>query len=132
MSNLVDHARRELETLGYDRETISGFLNVIQAFDEMGHSGGSASIAIPTINDLLQYKNLSPLTDDPDEWMYHDEGVWGEKGGIWQNTRNGKAFSKDGGKTYTLTDDPKDISGVKPIHTSFEKIAVEVEDSDGN
>jgi hypothetical protein len=68
----------------------------------MGHSGGSASVAIPTINALLQFKNLRPLTNDPKEWVHHGEEIWGEKGGIWQNERNAEAFSKDGGKTYYL------------------------------
>ena len=43
------------------------------------------------------------LTDDPDEWQYHDETVWGAKGGIWQNRRDPSAFSTDGGKTYYFT-----------------------------
>lgn len=64
MSNLVKHARRELELIGEDPEFIKGYLKVIQAFADMGHSGGSASVAIPTINELLQFNNLSPLIDD--------------------------------------------------------------------
>jgi hypothetical protein len=121
MSNLVEHARRELTLLGYDQETLDGFLNVIQAFADMHHSGGSASIAIPTICELLQFKNLSPLTDDPAEWMRIDPEVWGEPGGIWQNRRNGEAFSSDGGKTYTLLSDAKDPNGNKPVYTSVVK-----------
>lgn len=121
MSNLVEHARRELTAIGYDEDTMSGFINVVQAFAEMGHSGGSASIAIPTINELLQFKNLSPLTNDPEEWVHHTEEQWGEPGGVWQNIRNGGAFSIDGGRTYTMLDDPKDHAGKKPIYTSAEK-----------
>jgi hypothetical protein len=121
MSNLVEHARRELTALNYDQETLDGFLNVIQAFADMGHSGGSASVAIPTLNELLQFKNLSPLTNDPAEWIHIAEEVWGEHGGVWQNVRNGTAFSSDGGKTYTRLDDPKDGNGNKPIYTSVIK-----------
>lgn len=117
MSNLVEHARRELELIGEDPEVISGLLNVVQAFADMGHSGGSASIAIPMINQLLQFKPLSPLTDDPEDWFYHGEEIWGEPGGIWQNRRNSEAFSKDGGKTYyLLSDNDRSI-----IHASYEK-----------
>lgn len=121
MSNLVEHARRELTALNYDQETLDGFLNVIQAFADMGHSGGSASIAIPTLNELLQFKNLSPLTNDPNEWIHIAEEMWGEADGVWQNIRNGKAFSKDGGKTYTMLDDPKDEYGNTPVYTSVVK-----------
>lgn len=105
MSNLITHARRELELLGEDEETIKGYLTMIAAFSEMGHSGGSASVFIPTISRLLWHKNLTPLTNDPAEWIHHDESTWGEPGGIWQNNRDSSAFSKDGGKSYYLQSD---------------------------
>ena len=100
MSNLVNHAKRELELVGEDPETIEGLLKVIQAFADMGHSGGSAAVAVPMINDLLQFKNLTPLTNDPEEWIEVGDD-------IWQNRRNPEAFSKDGGRSYILlsTDD---------------------------
>lgn len=94
MSNLVDHARRELEMIGEDPEVIDGYLRIIQAFADMHPSGGMASVMIPTLNELLQFKNLKPLTNNPDEWIDH--------GGIWQNARNSEAFSTDGGETYYL------------------------------
>lgn len=100
-SNLVVHARRELALLGEEPETINGYLKVIQAFSDMEHSGGSASIAIPTINALLQYKNLKPLTDDPKEWADVADATETAPA-IWQNVRNSEAFSNDGGKTYYL------------------------------
>ena len=101
-SNLMIHARRELELLGEEPEIVEGYLKMIQIFADMGHSGGSASVFIPTLNRLLQFKNLKPLTDDPDEWYHHTAEAWGEPGGVWQNVRNSEAFSDDGGKTYTL------------------------------
>ena len=97
-SNLVAHARRELELIGEEPDTIEGYLKVIQAFADMGHSGGSASVAIPTINRLLQFENLTPLTDDPADWI--EVGY-----DMWQNRRNPKMFSEDGGQTYTDVDD---------------------------
>jgi hypothetical protein len=115
MSNLVDHARNELELIGEEPETIAGYLKVIQAFADMGHSGTSAMVAIPVINDLLQFKPLSLLRDDPAEWMHVGEDQWGQEGGIWQSRRNPEAFSKDGGKSYyLLSEDVGD--GVRPIH----------------
>ena len=109
-SNLVAHARRELELVNsraqpgdeYSQEDIDGFLKVIQAFADMGHSGGSAPFAIGIITDLLQFKPLAPLTDHPDEWEFHGEEKWGARGGIWQNRRHGEAFSHDGGQSYYL------------------------------
>lgn len=103
--NLVSHARTELVMLGEKPEIISWYLNVVEAFASYGHSGGSASVVIPTLNELLQFKNLTPLTDNPDEWEHHDAATWGAPGGIWQNMRNSQAFSRDAGKTYYLLSD---------------------------
>lgn len=115
MSNLVEHARKELALLGEEEATINGYLNVIQAFADMGHSGGSASIAIPTINDLLMYRNLTPLTNDPDEWMLvSQEG----SNGIWQSRRNPEAFSNNGGRTYHLLSERPKGTGEAPEHAS--------------
>jgi len=115
MSNLVNHARRELEIIGEDPETIEGYLNVIQAFADMGHSGGSSSIAIPTIERLLQFRNLSALTDDPADWLNQKEYT-GED--FWQNIRNSEAFSTDGGKTYYLLSEGAHSRNPEPIHES--------------
>lgn len=115
-SNLVKHAQRELEIIGEEPEIVEMYLNVVRAFIAFGHSGGSASVAIPVITRLLSFQPLSDLTDDPDEWVHHTEEVWPEPGGVWQNRRDGEAFSSDEGKTYTLLRE-RDI-GVETIHTS--------------
>lgn len=116
-SNMVDHARRELEKIGEEPETIAWYLEVIQAFVNYGHSGGSASVCIPVINELLLQKNLSPLTNDPKEWMHHDCVVF-PPDGIWQNIRNGEAFSNDGGETYYLLSEGGNNQNRGPIHLS--------------
>jgi hypothetical protein len=102
MSNLVNHAKHELELLNEDPETVRGYLKVIQAFASARHSGGSAVMAMMVINRLLHFKNLTPLTNDPFEWEYHNPVIWGDEKGIWQNRRNSEAFSSDGGQTYRL------------------------------
>ncbi len=107
MSNLVDHAKRELDILankgGHDEKLNRIIIECVEKFAEYGHSGGSASWAIPVLNDLLQFKNLSPLTDNPDEWMQVGTGGLLYRGyNVWQNRRNSEAFSHDGGKTYYL------------------------------
>jgi hypothetical protein len=106
-SNLVQHARRELALAGNDAEFNTAMVNAVRAFASYGHSGGSASIAIPMLNDLLCQKNLTPLTDASSEWNHVGAEEWpdGTKEGVWQNCRNSEAFSKDGGKTYTLLSD---------------------------
>ena len=115
-SNFVTHARRELELVGEDPAIIEWYLNVIRAYAAFGHSGGSHGATLSTLYELLQFKNLKPLTDDPDEWFHHTAEKWGEPGGIWQNIRNGEAFSFDGGKTYYLNSEGGRNHG--PQHTS--------------
>lgn len=101
-SNLVRHARFELERLGEEPAIIEQYVQMIQFFADMGHSGGSASVFIPVLHDLLQFKNLLPLTDDPDEWYCHDREYYGVGQDLWQSKRNSEAFSTDGGKSYYI------------------------------
>lgn len=117
-SNLVTHARRELELIGEEPETIDWYLRVVKEFSSYGHSGGSMSVAIPTLQALLCFQNLSPLTRNPDEWMFISEDLWGDTNGIWQNVRNGEAFSNDGGITYYLLSENKDPSKLRIMHKS--------------
>ena len=115
MSNLVKHGRRELELVGEEPETIEGYCRILQAFSDMGHSGGSASVAIPVINRLLQFKNLKPLTDDPDEWNHISEDMAGQPN-LWQSKRRADAFSNDGGRTHYLLSEAQGES--RTIHIS--------------
>ena len=117
-SNLVSHARRELELIGEEPETIDWYLRVVKEFSSYGHSGGSMSVAIPTLQALLYFQNLSPLTRNQDEWMFISEDLWGDTGGIWQNVRNSEAFSNDGGMTYYLLSENKDPSKLRTMHKS--------------
>lgn len=113
-SPTVGHARRELELVGEDADVIEWYLKTIAAFMSYGHSGGSFFATLPVLNVLLKKENLSPLTDDPEEWYHHEADMWDGKTGIWQNKRNSKMFSKDEGKTYFNVDSPSE--GVK--HTN--------------
>jgi hypothetical protein len=119
MSNLVKHARRELTLIGEEPSTVNGYLKMVQIFANMNHSGGSASVFIPVLNELLQFHNLSPLTDDPEEWMHIGEETWGEPGGVWQSTRRPDAFSHDGGKTYYLLSEGGNAQNRGPMHDSY-------------
>lgn len=106
MSNLVDHAQRELELCGQFEEDpayAQSIVAAVAAFASYGHSGGSAMCAIDQLTRLLNFDNLSPLTDGPEEWQDHTD-ISGEQP-MFQNRRNGKAFSEDGGKTYYLLDE---------------------------
>lgn len=113
--NLVAHARRELARIGEDSDVVEWFVRVVREFASYGHSGGSASICIPRLNQLLQYEPLSPLTDDPAEWEDRSEmsgRPW------WQSVRNPRAMSHDSGKTYWLVSDSATTDEVTPVYES--------------
>ncbi|PZG12961.1 hypothetical protein C1I95_24780 [Micromonospora craterilacus] len=114
--SLVEHARRELTQCGQyaeDPAYAQSIIAAVAAFASYGHSGGSAGIAIHQLTTLLQLGNLSPLTDDPDEWHNVTDKA-GEE--LWQNRRNSEAFSTDGGKTYYLLSERDGDN--RPMHTS--------------
>lgn len=101
MSHLGSHARYELELVGEEEEIIDWYVKVVETFAEFGHTGQSAEYTTRVLEQLLRYKNLTPLTDDPAEWLdvteYTAEGTK-----LWQSVRNSAAFSATEGKTYTL------------------------------
>lgn len=107
-SNLVAHAKRELDLLGNGPMIDDHVLEIVKIFSEQGHSGFSAAYTINLITRLLNYENLAPLTNNPDEWNLVFDNTY-------QNKRNSAAFSEDGGKTYTLTSDRENV---KELYTS--------------
>lgn len=118
-SNLVAHARRELRIIGEDTDTTRGLCRVVQAFADMGHSGGSAPYAIAYLERLLKYQPLSDLTDDPSEWIdRHAEGLFPTP--FWQSKRNPEAMSTDGGVTYYLLSEQTASGDIAttPLHQS--------------
>ena len=119
-SNLVAHARRELAALGNGPEVDDHVIEIVKIFAAAGHSGSSAAYTVSVIEALLSYKNLTPLTNNPDEWFFHGETVWGSADGVWQNKRCGEAFSNDGGKTYYLISEGGNDKHREPLHTSVE------------
>lgn len=96
--SLVDHAKRELARLDNDEGFNQCIIKAVEAFSAYGHSGGSAGYGIHVLTDLLQFKPLTALTNDPDEWMSIIDG-------LWQSTRRADAFSHDEGDTYYIIDD---------------------------
>lgn len=118
MKNLVEHAKEELKRAGVEADISARIVDMVRIFTDMGHSGTSAEITASIVTDLLAHKNLTPITDDPSEWFHYGEEMWGERGGIWQNTRNPKAFSRDRGKHYWLLEDRPNEAGIKQQYTS--------------
>jgi hypothetical protein len=102
MSHLGSHARYELELVGEEPEIIDWYVKVVETFAEFGHTGESAEYTTRVLEQLLRYKNLTPLTDDPAEWLDVTEYTE-QKSKLWQSVRNSAAFSTTEGKTYILS-----------------------------
>lgn len=123
MSMLLEHAKSELKIAGYDIEspekevfeTDSDYANacarnayeMLEVFSRAEHSGFSASVTLALFNKLAECKCLTPLTNNPDEWIdtssYNGviEGIDFEKPGTkFQSKRQPSCFSDDGLKTY--------------------------------
>lgn len=127
-SAILSHARGELEIAGNDADYNNAIIAAIEGFLGYGHSGGSSEPGIYILNDLLLGKNLTPLTDDPKEWMDVYDG--GEDKTldppVWQSTRRSDAFSNDGGKThYVLEEDTEGQDGAA-VHTMHDSLHKEV------
>lgn len=124
MSNLVEHAKRELQLAGYfDPNGIYGdmlgkaVMELITVFANQGHSGMSAPAGIGLFQTLASFEPIMPLTGEQDEWNYIGDDTW-------QNIRcshvfktpdeiydiRGKVFIDDDGTTYTNKDSRVNIS----------------------
>ena len=78
---------------------------ICKLFAEQGHSGLSANITLQLLDELLVKGNtLSPLTNNPDEWMDVTE-MSGYK--LHQSKRKFSCFSDDNLNTYYDTNDEK-------------------------
>lgn len=109
--NLVQHAERELKLAGLDdpESDYGGLLykaviELIKKFSKQGHSGYSAGMVRQLFNKLSNYETLTPVTDDPEEWGDVSD-ISDMK--LWQNKRDPRYFSEDGGKTWWNVDKKK-------------------------
>ena len=108
MSNLVEHAKRELELAGFyqdDEDRLNKMLRdnvieLIEVFSKQGHSGMSAPIVSRIFYKLANYQTLQPITGEDDEWndIGQEMGI-----NIYQNKRCSALFKKGkDGRAYYL------------------------------
>lgn len=121
-SQLYQHAKTELESVGlldqdsdYDGMLGEAVLALVEVFAQQGHSGASAGMTLALFSKVAAYEALSPITDNPDEWYQHEEE-------LWQNKRQGNAFSHDGGKHYYVLDEPMLPNGEAQLHESVKHV----------
>lgn len=116
MSDLLDHARNELKLAGYDIDApckdnfesdedygnacAKNAYEMLKVFSSADHSGFSAGATLALFNKLAEFKCLTPLTNNPDEWMDTSECQGKPVGTHFQSKRQSSCFSDDGLKTY--------------------------------
>ena len=115
MSRILEHAKEELKYArmniseegcnpknpkdpmdGYVNSCAKNAMELLEVFVKAGHSGMSAEITLNIFNKLARQENLTPLTNNPDEWI--NCGDW--LNNSYQSKRNCSCFSDDGLKTY--------------------------------
>lgn len=104
-SPLVAHAQYELDRAGmYDADADYGpgaiatqVLALVELFAGQEHSGMSAAYTLGLLEKLLRFQPLTPLTNNPDEWV--DQSDISDTP-LWQNRRSSSVFSHDGGQTW--------------------------------
>ena len=104
--NLFRHSHKELKLAGYfdsdkyNKVLAKNILSLVLKFAHQGHSGMSTNIVKMILNKLLDFQNITDLTNDPSEWNDMSEYSNDPKDTIWQNKRNSAVFSNDRAKTW--------------------------------
>jgi len=101
-SNLVRHAQKEFEVLGWpgddedddmQKMICDNLVELLGTLASQGHSVMSAPYVINLFSKLAKYEVISPLTGEDDEWT--------DVGWIYQNNRCGNVFKdKESGEAW--------------------------------
>jgi hypothetical protein len=75
-------------------------LHLLEVFEGEGHSGFSAKYALDIFNRIANWKPISPLTGEDDEW--NDIGEYGNGEPHFQNKRYSSVFKDKDGKAYDI------------------------------
>ena len=104
--SLYEHAVNELKVIGMmdsddemNKMMADNVLQMIELFSDQGHSGFSAPYLINLFTKLANFKPLTPLTGEDDEW--NDVSDYGDGTKLQQNKRYGSVF-KDKDSVYNI------------------------------
>ena len=111
----------------YDGMLGEAVKELLLVFQKQGHSGYSAQATASIFYKLVKGEPLSPLTDDPSEWMEVTDNILQNRrvSNVFIDktvsdkpyTLDGKVFSDDGGKSYWTSKDSRvhfDLPGFPP------------------
>ena len=102
MSNLVEHAKKEFEYLGWPGDDgmrkmmCDNLIELLQVFSDQGHSGLSASYCLRYFERLAHFDPIGPLTGEDWEWQEIADGVYQNKRDSTVFMENGQAHWMDG------------------------------------
>jgi len=105
MSGLISYAEYEMDRIGltnedeYNRMMREHILKMVKVFAEEGHSGFSGRYALDLLTKLLDFKPLTPLTGEDDEWT--DISDCGDSPS-YQNKRCSSVFKNPDGECYDI------------------------------
>jgi hypothetical protein len=144
MTNLKTYAIDELTRIGMygsgdemNEAMSEHILKMIDVFDEEGHSGFSAEYAIGTLQKLLRWEPLSPLTGEDDEWSECGDGIYQNKRlyTVFKDGKDGRAYDSKGkvfvepdGVCYTSRDSRVYIEFPYAPKTEYVNVEKEVEE----
>ena len=126
MSNLVKHAKKEFEVLGWpgdcdmQKMVCDNIIELLDVFSDQGHSGSSAPYVINLFTGLAKFNPISPLTGEDSEWNEVGDDTF-------QNNRDSEVFKngKDGeaywihGKIFRDPDGCTFTSGDSRVPVTF-------------
>lgn len=111
----TENAKSEITRAGlldkdsdYEGMIGTALIELVDMFGKQGHSGMSARLVAQLFTDLVNGRPLSPLTDNPDEWMMI------EFDGTKQNKRCSDVFMKPDGTVYSLDGGEFKLPGFPP------------------
>ena len=117
MSDLIAHAKKEFELLGWPGDSemqkamCDNILELLQVFSDQDHSGMSAGYCLYLFKELAKFNPLGPLTGQDDEWNEVGTGIYQNRRECTVFKENGQAYWMDGkifrdpdGRTYTSKD----------------------------
>lgn len=114
-SKLVAHVRRERDLFikvhyqendtdaAVESSIFSSLERTVMAYSLGRPSGSIHAISLARLDRLLQFKALTPLTNDPSEWT-DVSSIMGTP--CWRNLRQSSCLSYDHGETYYDMDEP--------------------------
>lgn len=101
--SLLSYAENELDIIGMKEDSPDEInvmmrkhiLHMVKEFSDEGHSGFSGRYALSVLTKLLDFKPLTPLTGEEDEWHLVGDGHW-------QNKRCSSVFKGVDGSCYDI------------------------------